>query len=152
MNKKPYDFSPKILINSTDIHAFSFVSTSNEKNIIKLVAFQPIGYNSFNLALVDYDEEKDVYDDESTSNNGDMGRVLATTWAIMLHFLKTFPENTVCINGNTEIKKKLYTRLIANNLLFLQTNYDVFGFTNKGELEKFEIYKEYFMILIQPKN
>jgi hypothetical protein len=152
MNKKPYDFQPKVLLSNPDFYAYTFVSVGKQGEIVKLVAFQPMGDNTYNLAMVDYDETNELYDDETTTNNGDMGRVLATTWAIMLHFLQAFPDKSVWINGNTDTKKKLYNRLVANNLLELKKQYDVFGLTYDVRLENFELNKEYFMILIQPQS
>jgi hypothetical protein len=151
MNKKPYEFKRKILTDNPDFYAYTFVSVGKQGEIAKLVAFQPVSDETYNLALVDYDETTETYDDETTTNNGDMGRVLATTWAIMLYFLQTFPQKSVWINGNTDTKKKLYNRLVANNLYELQVLYEVYGLTNQVVLENFELNKEYFMILIQPK-
>lgn len=48
MNKNGYSF-----INNTDL-SFSFVSKGKQGEILKVVVFQEIGENIFNIALLDY--------------------------------------------------------------------------------------------------
>ncbi len=127
----------------------TFVSEGNKGHIVKMVAFQHLEGSFYNMALVDFDEEKQIVDDEIIINNGDMGKVLATTWKIMLYFLDTFPEKLVVIEGNTEVKHQLYKRLITNNLLPLKQQYKIFGVTGTGEIEIFSTTNIYISFIIQ---
>lgn len=149
MNKEPYEFQIKPFDNE-DIIAYTFISVGKHGNIVKMVAFQLLYANIYNLALVDYDEASGRIDDEVVSDNGDMSQVLSTTWAIMLFFLTNFHEKSVLIHGNTDIKQKLYHRLIANNLLVLKQQYSVLGVSSIGESEAFDSLKTYQSIIIQP--
>ncbi len=149
MNKDPYEFQSKPF-DDKNVIAYTFVSVGKNGDIVKMVAFQLFYENVYNLALVDYDGISGVIDDEVVSDNGDMSQVLSTTWAIMLHFLKTFPEKSVSIHGNSDTKQKLYHRLVANNLLPLKQQYNVFGVSTIGEKEPFDSLKTYQSIIIQP--
>jgi hypothetical protein len=147
MNKEPYEFE-SVVLEGADV-AYRFVSVGKKGNLTKLVAFQNIQANLYNLALLDYDEATKTIDDESISDNGDMSRVLSTTWKIMFHFLQSFPEKEVAIHGNTDTKQKLYKRLISSNLLSLKQQYNVSGVSYTGIAEPFDASKEYLLIIIQ---
>jgi hypothetical protein len=149
MNKEPYHFEPTQMAYQGVI-AYKFVSVGKRGNFTKIVAFQPYLQNIYNLALLDYDESLQTIDDEHITDNGDMSKVLATTWKIMLHFLESFPDKAVAIQGNSETRQKLYHRLISNNLLVLMQHYDVLGVFNTGITEQFDTIQDYFMIIIKP--
>jgi predicted phosphohydrolase len=148
MNKDPYEFDEKP-IDTDGMHAYTFVSVGIQGDIPKMVVFQPMGGVFYNMALVDYDATLQTVDDEIVSNNGDMSKVLSTTWKIMLDFLKKFPEKAVFIQGNTDTKQKLYSRLITNNLLVLKQQYEVLGVLETGSTEFFDASKTYIAFVIQ---
>ncbi|MEY5049450.1 MAG: hypothetical protein RLZZ175_2809 [Bacteroidota bacterium] len=109
MNKNGYSF-----INNTDL-SFSFVSKGKQGEILKVVVFQEIGENIFNIALLDYLADENKYSDMVRSDNGDMKKVLITVMNILLDFLQNNPQCILYLEGNTRTKRLLYNRIINNN-------------------------------------
>jgi hypothetical protein len=113
MNKEIYNFE-------SHEFTYTFISEGKKGSIVKMVDFQAISLNVFNLALGDFDPETGFLDAEIASDNGDMPKVLATVWQILKFFLDNFPDKIVYIKGSNELRQKLYNRLIKNNLQIIQ--------------------------------
>lgn len=134
MNKAFYAFK----IDDEDF-SYTFVSVGVQGEIVKIIVFQPIQANIFNLLLGNFDPQSGHIDDTEVSNNGDMPKIFATIFQIANHFLEHNPEKLIYVEANTKIKHKLYTRIIRNNLKQIETQYRVFGVLQD---ETFEIFKE----------
>lgn len=107
MKKEGYEY-----FNENDI-LYTFLS-KGKKDIPKVVYFQKIESDTFNLVLSDIDLENQSISDKIISNNGDISKVLATVFHITLDFIHSYPNCYVIITGNTTTKKLLYKRLINN--------------------------------------
>ena len=92
---------------------YTFVSRG-KRDIPKVVIFQEIGNDTFNLVLADYAIESDSISDTIISNNGDLPQIMATVMKIIVEFLNSKPSACVILQGNTSTKQKLYNRLITN--------------------------------------
>jgi hypothetical protein len=114
--------------------------------------FQHIENNDYNLALLDYDQDSQTADDEVVTNNQDMPKVLATVGQIVIDFLKSMPNARILITGNSEIRQKLYARIMRNNQEELLQHYVLLGVINGKEV-LFEAlkYQNYQSIIIQNK-
>jgi len=53
-------------------------------------------------------------DDKAISNNGDLVMVLGTTIAILKEFTSKFPDAEIFFIGSTQIRTRLYARIIRN--------------------------------------
>lgn len=144
MNKDTYTlFSPENNI-------YYFESKGVNGNIVKAVVFSEYEENIFNMALLDYDFQTEEFSDMSSSNNGDMTKVLATVAVIVDAFLQNNPSYTVYFEGNTKAKNKLYNRIIKNNYDFLVENYEIRGriedkqdiYFKENQYDGFYIYKK----------
>lgn len=144
MNKDTYTlFSP-------DENIYYFESKGVNGNIIKAVIFNEYEKNIYNMALLDYNIETNQFSDMSSSNNGDMPKVLATVTAIVHDFLQKNINMTVYFEGNTSAKTKLYNRIIKNNYDFLIEFYEIRGkldgrqiiYSKEIQYEGFYIYKK----------
>lgn len=107
--------------------AYQFVSKGKQGEITKIVAFEDIGNDVYNLVLVDYDVETGYLDDEKMSNNQDIAKIMATIFRIVNDFIIKFPQNSIFIQANNEIKRRLYNRIVSNNLEEILQQYYVFG-------------------------
>jgi|GEM_PF-5546426 len=120
-------------------------------NVLKLTAFQRMQEHLYNMALVDYDLETEEGNDSIVTNNQDMPKVLATVARILFDFLTCLPHVAVLIEANSEIKKKLYNRLIKNNLQSIPIDCEVLGVLPNEETELFAE-NDYHAIIIRNKN
>lgn len=132
MNKEGY------AILNPEKNVFHFVSTGHKGQILKLVLFQPIGKNLYNLVLADYDQEKNNWSDMSNSNNGDLPKVLSTVVHISHYFLTANPESIVYLEANTPSKNILYNRIIYNNIQDISAHFTIWG-NKDGEQAPFEL-------------
>lgn len=133
MDKKSYPFQ-KIV---SEEYYYTFMSIGDKGNIQKVVAFQPMNLLLYNVALLDYDSASGEFSDDSASNNYDLGMVFATIFQIVEDFLSNNVHYSVYIKANTEIKNKLYYRIIKNNLKALETKYLILGVRN-DDIENFD--------------
>ncbi|TAE09660.1 MAG: hypothetical protein EAZ95_15775 [Bacteroidetes bacterium] len=149
MNKEYYEYES---VPAQD-KFYTFTSVGAEgKTIEKVVAFQKMHLMLYNLALADYDRNSDSYSDDTNSNNFDLGKIFATIFRIGYSFLEENPHLSVYIEGNSPIKKRLYQRIIKNNLSELQNNYEVFGVMDTEDIEPFVQGKEYNAFVIRKKQ
>lgn len=93
---------------------YTFISEGINGYIIKAVIFQEMGEGIYNLALLDYIPNENKWDDKSNSNNGDLPKIMRTVLVVILQFFEKNPNKIIYIEGNTEIRKKLYDRIIKN--------------------------------------
>ncbi len=107
MNKEGYEY-----FNDYETY-YTFVSRG-KKDIPKVVIFQQIEKDTFNLVLADYAIETDTVSDTIVSNNGDLAQIMATVMNIIIDFLNSKSSACVLLEGNTKIKQKLYNRLVTN--------------------------------------
>jgi hypothetical protein len=129
---------------------YTFLSIG-KKEIPKVVIFQNTEENTFNLVLGDIDFENGNISDENISNNGDMVKVLATVFQITIHFIYHHSGCKIIINGNSDIKKELYKRLIENNLKELRNFVEVKTFDN-NQIVNYEIGKPNDIIFLYAKS
>jgi hypothetical protein len=113
MTAAPYEFDP---VNS---NRFTFTSIG-KKSIEKVVDFIPIGTpNVMNLSFGDRLPDGSI-DYFTISDNGDIGRVLATVVEIIKVYTSSRPEVGVYFEGSTVERTRLYKRI-------LKTYYPIFG-------------------------
>ncbi len=85
MNKPFYSFEELILEGG---YAYTFESVGKQGSITKLVFFQEIEPDLYNLALVDFDLATQAIDDMSISDNQDMAKIFATVFRIVTDFFQ----------------------------------------------------------------
>jgi hypothetical protein len=149
MNRDFYSFS-LAQPNEKDYYYF-FTSIGSKGSILKLTAFQHIKDNLYNMALLDYDMEQDEGSDSVVSNNRDMPKVFATVAHILFDFLDKLPNISVLVEANSEIKRKLYNRIIKNQLKDLPKQYEILGILDNNETEIFAE-GDYQAVIIQKIN
>ncbi len=149
MNRESYAYEN----HENDLLVYAFESIGKQGIIKKMVYFQEISPNFYNLAMGDYLGEYEIpIDDMHVSDNGDMPKVFATIAKIIAHFLHENPQYTVFIEGNTPLKKALYQRIITNNRKDLITFFDLFGVDSLGKVQNFDATESYEALLIKAKQ
>jgi hypothetical protein len=98
-------------------HLYEFFSEGPMGRIRKVILYEKIGDNFFNLGFGDWDEELQQADDSSRSNNGDRDKALATVAFTALDFTSQFPSARIVAQGSTAARTRLYQMGIADNLL-----------------------------------
>jgi hypothetical protein len=124
------------------LEKFEFNSIGVNGIIRKVVFFENVGFNIFNLAFGDWDELNGKLNDEKTTNNGDRDKVLATVALTVVNFLRYHPDSIVFAMGRTNSRTRLFQMGINSNWYKIQTAYYIEGYL-LGRWEKFQSGKNY---------
>lgn len=148
MNTEIYEYA---IVNNN--LSYVFYSVGGKGLISKVVLFEKVARNHFNLAFGDYNALKEEVSDTSITNNGDTVKVLGTVIQIILAFFKFYPYAILDITGSTPIRMKLYQRIIKNNKAEIETEFNLLAFMEKDdepqlpdflqEYQAFQITKKY---------
>jgi len=144
---------PKYLYKTEDkFTIYEFVSEGPKGRIKKMVEYTETSTdNVYNLGFGDYDETTDSINDLSVTNSDDSLKVLATVASTVYAFIEKHPNAYIFATGSTNVRTRLYRMGITNNLLEITEDFIVYGFTNKGNWEEFEIGEDYEAFLIKKK-
>ena len=144
---------PKYLYKTEDeFTIYEFVSEGPKGRIPKIVEYTETATKGvYNLAFGDYDEIKKTINDLSVTNNGDSLKVLATVASTVYAFLDKHPNAYIVATGSTNIRTRLYRMGITNNLAEIKEDFIVYGLSEKGTWDEFEIGEDYEAFLITKK-
>jgi hypothetical protein len=145
---------PKYLYKTEDkFTIYEFVSEGPKGSIKKMVEYTETSTeNVYNLGFGDYDEATKSINDLSVTNNGDSLKVLATVASTVYAFIEKHPNAYILATGSTNVRTRLYRMGITNNLAEISEDFVVYGFTDKGDWEMFEIGEDYEAFLITKKQ
>jgi Family of unknown function (DUF6934) len=118
------------VFSDNDRSSYEFLSQGPNGTIKKVVAYQEIGHNIFNLAFGDWNEIKQVIDDEARSNNNDRDKVLVTVATTVIDFVKFHPKATIFVKGSTPARTRLYQMGIVSILTEINRIGSIEGFYN----------------------
>ncbi len=142
MNQPTY----KIQVNEEN--TYSFISVGRRGLILKVVRFDEIEPDVFNLGFGDFDFEKQTLSDSIVSDNGDMEKILATVVSILSDFLQNNPKFSVFIVGSTSSRTRLYQIAINRYYEDFKVYFEIFGFQN-SEFEVFQKNVNYESFLVR---
>jgi hypothetical protein len=147
MNIQPY-----VTQSDSERLTFSFESISQRKIIKKIVLFTPIDdtYKIFNLALCDLSENDELQDD-TTSNNDDVEKIMATVIAIVQEFFATYPNKKVFFEGNTASRTRLY-QIAINRVIDELSEWFLIEGIYQNKIEKFQKNVNYSAFFVSLKN
>lgn len=112
MNQPEYQFKA-----GPHFEFFEFYSEGPKGRIRKAVAYQGTDVEKvYNLAFGDFDEEKQIIDDLSVTNNGDSRKVLATVASTIYAFAEQHPGAWILATGSTAARNRLYRMGISNHI------------------------------------
>lgn len=142
---------PKYSVGSDNNHlTYEFLSKGPKGAIKKVVLYQEIDDNVFNLAFGDWNEVKQKIDDSVRSNNDDRDKVLTTVGSTVIDFIRHHPKAIIFAAGITPGKTRLYQMGINANWNEIDELFDVEGFY-RGNWERFERSKNYQAFTLKPK-
>ena len=131
---------------------YEFTSVGPKGSIKKMVEYtETATENVYNLGFGDYDETAKSINDLSIINNGDSLKVLATVASTVYAFIEKHPNSYILATGSTYVRTRLYRMEITNNLAEITEDFVVYGFTDKGNWEEFEVGEDYEAFLITKK-
>lgn len=130
---------------------FEFSSEGPRGAIKKVVEYQHIGRNIFNLAFGDWDEETQKLKDNVRTNNLDRNKVLATVAHTVIDFTKYYPDTIICAQGNTPAKTRLYQMGISSNLSVISKLFSIGGYVD-DVWEPFNKQKNYDSFTLTAKS
>jgi hypothetical protein len=122
---------------------FTFLSEGIQGQILKVVIFEKIADDIYNLAFGDFDEKTYEIDDKAVSNNGDMIKVLATVIQIIRDFFAINSEASIIIRGSSSVRTRLYQKIIKDNIAIIQTEFEVLALNNQEDYETFSSSNSY---------
>ena len=148
MNKPQYLYKTE-----AEFTIFEFVSEGPKGSIKKIVEYtETATENVYNLGFGDYDGTTNSINDLSVTNNGDSLKVLTTVASTVYAFIEKHPNAYILATGSTNVRTRLYRMGITNNLAEIKDDFDVYGFSDKGSWEEFEVGEDYEAFLIAKKQ
>ena len=133
-----------------DYSVFSFISIG-KREIIKIVAFQKTREDDvYNLAMGDLINSA-TFSDREISNNGDVRKVLTTIVNIVQIYTKKYPERSIFIQGNTDLKTSTYQRIIRMYYAVFSKEFNIWGYINNNVKEEFSQKNNYVAFIVKRK-
>lgn len=139
---------PTYKIQVSEENTYSFISVGRRGLILKVVRFDEIEPDIFNLGFGDFDFEKQTLSDSIVSDNGDMEKILATVVSILNDFLQNNPKFSVFIVGSTLSRTRLYQIAINRYYEDFKVYFEIFGYKN-SEFEIFQKNVNYESFLVR---
>ncbi len=114
---------------------FLFESVGSKGTVVKVVMFQHILGNLYNLAFGDF--QNGGLDDKTVTNNNDVAAVLSTVAKCVYDFLEKYPGSRLRIRPVDERRQALYNFVIRSRLEEIKGHFEVFG-VEKGVKKPFD--------------
>jgi hypothetical protein len=132
---------------------FKFYSEGPKGRIAKMVEYTETATSGvYNLAFGDYDETTNTINDLSVTNNGDSLKVLATVVSTVYAFFDKHPNAYIVATGSTNVRTRLYRMGITNNMAEIKDDFELYGLSEKGTWEDFQVGEDYEAFLITKKS
>ncbi len=112
---------------SEDKLQYRFVSKGTEGDIVKIVVYEFMDIDKWNLAFGDANADESDFDDGVVSNNQDMRRVIQTIFDTGLMFSAAYPEGKIYIKPFDRKRKLLYNRVFKDQQTAIEEFYTIHG-------------------------
>jgi hypothetical protein len=137
MGKDKYNVTAK-----SDHLTYEFISEGPKGSITKIVVYQHMFDNFYNLAFGDFTSQHEILDDMIVSDNGDTAKILATVASTLIDFFQHHEGTIVFAQGSTHSRNRLYRRYLAHFLEIIAENFILLGELD-GKVERFDKGKDY---------
>jgi hypothetical protein len=115
------------VITSSDKLEFQFESEGPKGKIKKVVQFaQTSNDDIYNLAFGNLNKDGSI-DDETTNDNKDRNKILATVAATVYEFTAEYPDKIIFFCGTTAERTRLYRIALTVNLEDLKKDFHIYG-------------------------
>ena len=143
------------VITSSDKLEFQFESEGPKGKVKKIVQFvQTQNEDIFNLAFGNLNKDGSI-DDETTNDNKDRNKILATVAATVYEFTAKYTDKSIFFSGTTPQRTRLYRMALTVNLQELKKDFRIYGIL-KGidTFEKVPFRKgvDYFGFMVKRKK
>ena len=122
MNLPQYKTNP-----DEDLHSFSFISEGKNGKIEKVIRYEKITDDGFNLGFGDKDPITGKINDKVVTNNGDTEKVLATVVSTVFTFTERNPNAYIYATGSNHVRNRLYRRGITKYLSEALDTFAIYG-------------------------
>jgi hypothetical protein len=143
------------VIASSDKLEFQFTSVGPKGEIKKIVQFTRLGDTGiYNLSFGNFCIDGSI-DDETTNNNKDRNKILATVAASVYEFTALHPETMIFFKGITLARTRLYRMAITINYKEIRKDFKIYGISHNGTGLKVSMFKkgiDYVGFLIKRKK
>lgn len=147
MNLPQYKTNP-----DEDLHSFSFISEGKNGKIEKVIRYEKITDDVFNLGFGDKDPITGKINDKIVTNNGDTEKVLATVVSTVFTFTERNPNAYIYATGSNHVRNRLYRRGITKYLSEALDTFAIYGMLPNQEFEIFNPNTDYVGFLLHLKN
>ena len=147
MNLPQYKTNP-----DEDLHSFSFISEGKNGKIEKVIRYEKITNDVFNLGFGDKDPITGKINDKVVTNNGDTEKVLATVVSTVFTFTERNPNAYMYATGSNHVRNRLYRRGITKYLSEALDTFAIYGMLPNQEFEIFNPNTDYVGFLLHLKN
>jgi len=127
---------------------YTFYSEGPKGKILKIVLYQYVYENLYNLAFGDSNGQGYEFDDFIRSDNKDTERVLATVASTLYDFFDNYNGALVVARGSTNSRTRLYRRYLTMFLDTINSDFALYG-ELEGKLECFVKGVDYQSFLIK---
>ena len=143
------------VITSSDKLEFQLESEGPKGKINKVVQFaQTSNDDIYNLAFGNLNKDGSI-DDETTNDNKDRTKILATVAATVYEFTAEYPDKMIFFCGTTAERTRLYRIALTVNLEELKKDFHVYGvLKGMDSFEKVTFRKgvDYFGFMVKRKK
>ena len=147
MNLPQYKTNP-----DEDLHSFSFISEGKNGKVEKVIRYEKITNDVFNLGFADKDPITGKINDKVVTNNGDTEKVLATVVSTVFTFTERNPNAYIYATGSNHVRNRLYRRGITKYLSEALDTFAIYGMLPNQEFEIFNPNTDYVGFLLHLKN
>lgn len=147
MNLPQYKTNP-----DEDLHSFSFISEGKNGKIEKVIRYEKITDDVFNLGFGDKDPITGKINDKVVTNNGDTEKVLATVVSTVFTFTERNSNAYIYATGSNHVRNRLYRRGITKYLSEALDTFAIYGMLPNQEFEIFNPNTDYVGFLLHLKN
>lgn len=131
---------------------FVFFSIGKKGVVTKVVVYELIDGNEFNLAFGDYDLATRNISDTVVSDNGDGKKIFSTVIGTIELFFNERPFAEIVLKGSNEVRTRLYQRIIRDYGKEFESLYLIEGFEiQNNEFETIDFSKKYAQFRIKKK-
>ena len=136
------------LLPSKSENAFFFRSVGVKGTILKVIIFEHLKGNRYNLAFGDWINGD--LNDTIISNNNDLQKVVSTIAKTIYQFTEEYPLAIITIEGVDAKRTKLYNTIFRRRFFEIKETFEVKGIVNEVKedynpsksYEKFEVKKK----------
>jgi len=141
--------NPYPLKSFEDATRFIFVSIGAQKPVLKVVLFDQIEVNKWNLAFGDW--SNNTVDDTANTNNNDVAKVLVAVAQAVFAFSDKYPERTIVIIPVDDKRKRLYNLVFKRRRAEIGETFAIIGIRGK-QVEPYHPDEEYDSFELVRKN